>query len=274
MEKASSGSAAAIFYISWEKDNINTALRASGHPEMQYVNLPIQTDSQVANGEKRMARQDIILSHDSWGLTNKCRNPEKLLALIDWACSDEGQIILNSGFEGEHWIRDSNGKRVWTDLFVQAKTDPSVNKIEGLGLMPGLPYFKVYAADGQPHDLTMEMEWIDGQGLSDREKEVFQKLGWSSSLGWYLDNHLKIIQTGLERTIYINPSSDLGDIHTKMTETRVKYTAPIMMAKTDAEFETAYQAAMAEYDRLDHQAVIDELNRLYREQANELKKYE
>jgi hypothetical protein len=275
IEKASSGSIAVIDFLAWVVTGINTNLEAAGHPEMSYVRLPVQLDSQVAKNEKRLIRLETTRSFNSWGITKNCKNPEKLLKLIDWACSDEGQIMIYSGLEGDHWTRDANGRRVWTDLFVQARTDAKVNAKEGIGgiLTGGLPNFHVLAKDGQPHDLATQIEWIDGQGLNARQKEVFAKLGWDSSLTWYNKNG-KLGYTGLAGTVYVDPASNLGAIHTKMTETRLKYSAPLMLAKTDEEFESIWRTAMAEYDRMDHQSVIDEFNNQYQGRLAELRKYQ
>jgi hypothetical protein len=214
-------------------------------------------------------------SFSSAALTKNCKNPEKILALMDWACTDEGQIMLRSGLEGDHWIRDASGKRVWTDLYVQALKDPDLTRTEFIDASDytGLPVFNLLAADGQPHGLTTQIEWIDGQGLTERQKEAYTRLGWDSSLAWYSKN-IKLGYTGLAGTVYIDPASDLGAIHTMMTESRVKNSAPLILAKSDAEFEQIYRNAMAEYDRINHQSVIDEFNRQYREQASELKKYQ
>lgn len=274
MEKISRGSIAAVYYTGWLVTSSNNALREAGHPEMQYIRLPIQSDSQVANGEKRLVRMETTRSFDSWGITKNCKQPDKLMALIDWACTDEGQIMLRSGIEGTHWIRDSKGKRVWTDLFVQATKDNNVNAREGICMLglSGLPYFNVLAKDGQPHDLTSQIEWIDGQGLSPQEKDAYSKLGWDSSLTWYSKN-IKFGHTGVAGTVYVDPASNLGTIHTRMTETRLKHSGSLITAKTDAEFESAYQAAMEEYNRLNHKSVIDEFNRQYRAKLADLNKY-
>jgi ABC-type glycerol-3-phosphate transport system substrate-binding protein len=269
-EKISRGSVAVVNYTGWLLNN--SALREAGHPEMEYIRLPIQSDSQAANKEKRLIRMETTRSFDSWGITKNCKDPDKLLKLIDWVCTDEGQIILKSGIEGFHWTRDSSGKRVWTDLFVSLMKDPKVNVTEGVGLMRGLPNFNMLASDGQPHGLTDQIEWLDGQGLSERTKYVYTELGWDSSLTWYTNN-IKLGHTGIAGTVYVDPSSDLGAIHTRMTETRLKHSAALITAKTDAEFENAYRAAMAEYDRLDHKAVIDEFNRQYKEKIADLNKY-
>jgi ABC-type glycerol-3-phosphate transport system substrate-binding protein len=273
MEKVSRGSAAVMFYSGWFIDTVNTALRNAGHPEMEYIRLPIQSDSQVANNEKRLVRVETTRSFDSYGITKNCKDPEKLMALINWTCSDEGQIITRSGIQGAHWTLNAQGKRTWTDLFARAKLDPSVNAKEGIGMMRGLPLFNLPAKDGQPHDLSTQIEWIDGQGLSARQKEAYSKLGWDSSLTWYSKN-AKLGRTGVAGTVYIEPASELGSIHTRMTETRLKHSAALILAKTDAEFENVYQTAMAEYNRLNHASVINEFNRQYREKINSLSRYQ
>lgn len=267
-QKASTGSVAAMFYTVWLMNAANNALTDSGNEEMCYIRVPIQSDVSVANGEKRLVRMETTRSFNSWGLTKNCRDPEKIMKLLDWASTDEGQIMLRSGIEGVHWERDESGNRVWTDEFVKCKREATYNRTQGVGTFGagiGIPQFNLLAEDGQPHDLASTIEWIDGENLLPRQKEAYEKLGWDSSLTWYSEN-IALGHTGLAGSIYIDPTSDLGKLHIKMTETRVKHTAPMIMATTDEEFEAAYAAAMAEYDKLDHESVIDEFNRLYDEQ--------
>ena len=56
-----------------------------------------------------------------------------------------------------------------------------------------------------------------------------------------------------------------------MVEVRTKWSARMVLAESEQEFEQVYSDAMAEYDKLDHQSVIDELNRLYSEIPEELR---
>ena len=117
-----------------------------------------------------------------------------------------------------HWKRE-NGKRVPTETFIKAKQDPEFNNTQGLGLFSFLANFNLLAEDGQPHDLSCEMEYIDNLSLTDRQKEAYKALGWENSVDWYIKNGV-FAWTGLAGSIYIDPASELGKVHQKMTELR------------------------------------------------------
>jgi hypothetical protein len=135
-----------------------------------------------------------------------------------------------------------------------------------------MPYFNLLSADGQPHDVTAEQTYIDSKGLTPRAQAAFKALGWRSSKSWYLDNGF-FAPSGLSTAVYIDPASDLGKTHTKMVEVRLKYTTKLVLANSDAEFETIWQEAMAAYAKLKPEEVIAEYNRLIGITAAKLAEY-
>jgi len=48
-------------------------------------------------------------------LTSQCRNPEKVMEMLNWACSEEGGTFVMAGLEGMDWNRDASGKIVIKD---------------------------------------------------------------------------------------------------------------------------------------------------------------
>lgn len=67
-QKMSNGQAIAAYYATWLMGTANEALTAAGHPEMQYVHLPIQADSQAAEGQGRAVSAVYSFPYDSWGV--------------------------------------------------------------------------------------------------------------------------------------------------------------------------------------------------------------
>ena len=271
-EKLNKGKAIAGYYVTWCVGTANAAMIKSAKEKMQYINLPIQSNAQVAAGEKREIRVEASRPFDSWGLTTNCKQPERLLKLIDYMTTDEGQILLKSGVEGTHWtVQD--GKRVVTDVLKKATLDPEFNVSQGIGgWNNGLPSFSLLAADGQPHSLTSDQTYIDTQGLTPRQQDAFKAIGWKSSKSWYLDNGF-FAPSGLSTAVYIDPTTDLGKTGTKMSELRVRYSTKLIMAKSDAEFDTIWQEAMAAYEKLSPADYVTEMNRLLGVQATKLEEY-
>jgi putative aldouronate transport system substrate-binding protein len=271
-EKLNKGKALVGFYVVWCQGGANAAAIAAGKDNMQYISLPIQTNAQVAAGEKREIRMEASRPFDSWGLTTKCKDPARLMKLFDYMSTDEGQILLRSGIEGVHWNYEG-GKRVGTDLLKKATLDPVYNETQGIGGWGcGLPWFNLLAADGQPHALTADQTYIDTQGLTQRQQDSYKALGWTSSKSWYLENGF-FAPSGLSTAVYIDPTSDIGKTGTKMTELRIKYSTKLIMAASDAKFESIWNEAMAAYEKLSPATYIDEMNRLIGITATKLEEY-
>ena len=271
-EKLNKGKAIAGYYVTWIQGTANAEMIKNGKENMQYINLPIQSNAQVAANEKREIRVEASRPFDSWGITTNCKQPERIMELIDYMTTDEGQILLQSGVEGTHW-KVEGGKRVVTDELKKATSDPEYNVTQGIGGWGcGLPTFSLLSADGQPHRLTSDQTYIDTIGLTQRQQDSFKALGWKSSMSWYLDNGF-FAPSGLSTAVYIDPTSDLGKTGTKMTELRVKYSTKLIMAASDAEFDTVWEETMTAYEKLAPEDYINEMNRLLSTQAAKLEEY-
>jgi putative aldouronate transport system substrate-binding protein len=270
--KLNKGQAVAGFYVTWCQNGANSELIKSGQENMQYINLPIQSNSQVAAGEKREIRTEASRPFDSWGLTTKCKDPARIMAMIDYITTDEGQILMRNGIEGTHYTV-ADGKRVPTEEMTKC-SDATYNATQGLNMggMIGMPVFNLLAADGQPVDLTLDQTYIDSNGLTDRQKAAFTAIGWTSSKSWYKINGF-FAPSGMSTAVTVDPTTDLGATETKMTELRVKYSSMLILAKSDAEFEAIWQEAMTAYEKLNPEAVIAEYNRLIDVQSAKLASY-
>ncbi|MCI8595152.1 MAG: hypothetical protein HFF09_07885, partial [Oscillospiraceae bacterium] len=69
--------------------------------------------------------------------------------------------------------------------------------------------------------------------------------------------HFKPVDVGYAQSCALDTTSDLGKVGAKMVETRTKYTASLIMAEN---FETVWEELIEEYDKLDHETVIDAMN--------------
>ena len=260
--KLATGQAFAVWYAEWLARNANTELQNAGMTDYEYVKTFIQLDSQAAAGEPRSFKVETARPYESWALTKNCRYPERLIELIDWACTDEGQTILQCGFEGETYTIE-DGKRVPTEWLMNSSSEER-NQM-GLSQLVFLPMDKTRnSSDGQYYGLLNEQLYKDVTTLSDRQKEVYAKMGVEYSTQWG-DEHGAFVDTGTSGSISLDSTSEFAKIQQQMVECRVKWSAKLILAETDEEFESIWNDAVAEYDMLDHQSVVDEYNRLYQE---------
>jgi hypothetical protein len=255
----SNGSAISVFYVSWLNGTANAALTEAGHPEMSYIQLPIQLDSQYKAGQKRELTKAYSYPFQSWALTDKCKDPERLLTFLNWCYTEEGLLLLNSGIKDVHYTVDSDGVRQATDLVKNAAINNTLQD-EGLNVgngavLHGLPETAETYKDGKYYNLCLEGDFTDLL-LTDREKEAFQKLGWKDANAWWEDNAVWY-DPGFGLNVSLDADSEEAQIGTKMAEVRAKYTADMI---TKEDFEATYQAMVDEYNTLDHDSVIKALN--------------
>ena len=81
-------------------------------------------------------------------------------------------------------------------------------------------------------------------------------MGWETSNDWW-DENVNPVNAGFSQACALDTTSDLGKSGAKMVELRVKYSANLLMAD---DFDAVWNELMAEYDKLDHEAVIDAMN--------------
>ena len=259
--KCATGQALAVWYATWIPNN--KAMIEAGLEDYQYVSCFIQLDSQAANGEPRSFKVETARPFDSYAITTSARYPERLLELLDWACTDEGQTMLQCGFEGETYTIGEDGKRVPTDALMNLTTETQTQI--GLNIFDFLPRdISKNSQDGQYFNLRNESIYKDQAVLTERQREVYAKMGFEYSSQWG-DEHGAFVDTGTSGTISLDSTSEEAKIQQQMVDCRVKWSAKLIMAESDEEFESIWNDAMAEYDLLDHQRVVDEYNRLYAE---------
>jgi hypothetical protein len=271
-EKLKSGRALAAWYVTWDAVGANNDLAQAGHPELSYIKLPIMSKGALENGEQNWTPIQETRPFDYVWLTKNAKDPQRIMELVEWASSDEGQTLLRSGIEGVHYtIQD--GKRVPTEEYLNGPLeDPDYGIKQGFGLVGFLGNLMINSPkDNQPYNM-MNIPSIKDRNLNEVEKEVFAAMGWESSDDWWLKN-AEAKPVGLAAGMIIDPTSKFGALETRLTDFRVKNTLKLFKAASDEEFERIYNELVEEYNKMNPQSLVDEYNRLYQEALAELNKY-
>jgi putative aldouronate transport system substrate-binding protein len=129
LAKIASGRVLAISLPRWYYQSATTSLRADNKPERTYAYLPIVANDNV---ESRLMVDYGFAG--GWGImvTNKCKDPARLVEFFNYLCSEEAQILVNWGIEGENYDV-VNGKRVLQeDDRIGRVADPDYDKNTGV----------------------------------------------------------------------------------------------------------------------------------------------
>lgn len=272
-EKVQSGQALSIFYTAWLKDNANKQLEMAGKPELSYIQMPIQSNSQVQQGQKKNLRLESVRPYQSYMITKNAKDPYRIFELVDWAASDEGQTLLQSGVEGIHYTTE-NGERVMTDAMRQGYlNDPDYMAKQGFSMFDFLGVRPTSSKDGQPFNMLSDYKVSDEFNLTQTVRDAYETMGWEHSKDWYLKNGVPA-PAGLASGIILDPASAEGITSQKMVELRVRNSARLIQASSDEQFETIWNELMNQYEGLNPQSVVDKYNELFNEQMSQAEQYE
>ncbi|WP_409341713.1 extracellular solute-binding protein [Paenibacillus sp. MBLB4367] len=268
-EKLNSGRALSSWYVVWGLTAANQGLIDAGHPELQYINQPIRSKKQVERNEKRQIRVEDTRPFAIFAITKNAKQPERIKELVAWAATEEGRTLLQSGIEGEEYTV-VNGKRVPTDSYKKALTNPELSGSIGFGSFDFLGSVMSNAPDGVPYSMSLDPKLQDELQLTQGMRDAYKQLGWESSKDYFVKTG-EAANTGIAGTIAIDTTSELGALHQKMVDFRVKNSATLIVSpKTDEEFETMYQSVIASYKQLKPETVVNEYNKLYQEKQAQL----
>ena len=271
-EKMNSGRALSIWYTVWGLAGTNNGLIEAGHPEMQYINMPVRSMTQIERNEKRQIRVEDTRPFGIYAITKNAKHPERIQELLAWAATEEGRVLLQSGVEGVHYTI-VDGKRVPTEAYKKVLMDVEAQKSSGLGGMFNvLGYVYTNAPDGVPYSMHLDPNMQDEMQLTPGMREAYTQLGWKNSKDYFLQTGVAA-HTGIASSIVIDSNSELGSLHQRMVDFRVKNSAKLIVEpKSDEQFESLYQNVVDEYAKLNPQQVIEEYNRLYQEKNAELER--
>ncbi|GGD98351.1 extracellular solute-binding protein [Paenibacillus nasutitermitis] len=269
IEKLNSGRALSGWYALWGLSGVNQALIKAGQPEQQYIVLPVRSNTQVERNEKRLIMELDLVPFNNTIITKNAKDPKRIMELLDWASTDEGQTLIQSGIKDKHYTVDAQGIRVPTELFTTESLNAD-SKV-GIGLFSFLGLDARTGEDGQAFNVGSNPDYVDKLSQTAETMNAFEKLGWKTSVD-YWEKTAVGAKSGIVPSIKMDPNSPLIQTEQKMVEFRVKNSAKLMMAKDDAEFSKIWDDVIKEYDKLNPDDVINEYNKLYQEASAELNK--
>ena len=166
----------------WAFGNANDALVAEGRVNRTWVTTMPTFDGR----EPWYADFPVMNSNQGFGISSTAENPELLLEFLDTMLSQEWQIILHWGIEGEDFHVDANGRFYRTEEQRRNRDDlawRAENRLEALvdqlpkiqGLFPdsGFGYGNAWTPGDQPEEFFASLLPWDQEFLQSYGKETW-----------------------------------------------------------------------------------------------------
>ena len=128
--KIASGRVLSIAYPIWGYSAARTSLINDGMEERTFAFLPVVADERFVNPS---------LSDPGWGggwgisISSASRDPERAFEFLNWMASEEAQILVNWGIEGENFIVVDGRRVVPPEEQHRINTDPDHERRTGVG---------------------------------------------------------------------------------------------------------------------------------------------
>ncbi len=272
-EKFNSGLALGAFYVTWFTGGANSALK-SADKDYRYAVLPFRLKAQEENNDIRYHRTKTVRIFDMYGITKNARFPKRIMEVLNYTLTWEGQKLIGWGQEGIHY-NVADGKRVPSEEFLNGyENEPQYLVNQGIGgnqfLFLGLAFGRT--PNGQPsqiiHDPTIRF-----QTYSQELKNFYKSHAWENDLDPWNDIETRALSTGdWSQSIVCDPSSVEAKIEQRIKDLHNDTTVKLIMAADDNEFELIWNQAGEQLEELDADRVIDLYEKQYAEWIEKLGK--
>ncbi|MGN0180958.1 MAG: extracellular solute-binding protein [Candidatus Ornithomonoglobus sp.] len=256
LAKIASGRVVAFFDQRWNFQTAENTLHSQGMDDRQYAPVvPV-----LEEGIEPWYRDDSVVNAQcGFGISTSCEDPEGLLKFLDSIMTEEWQKYLQWGEEGVDYTVDENGMYYRTEVQREEQDSndwKAANKINAFyGLLP-----------------KIEGEYSDGNGssggynpdefyngLSDYDKEFFSNYGvktWTDFLNPRRENPPYYPAWQID----LVDGSDAQFANQKLTDLAVSYMPKMIMAGSEADFESLWKQYTDEISKVNVKAYEDRIN--------------
>ena len=173
--KISSGRVVGLSDAAWDYQDAETTLKSEGKAGSTYARLAVT----VSDEYKDQSLKDYGFG-GGWGIaiSESCENKERAFEFLDWMASDEAQVLLNWGIEGEHYTIEDGKRVVLPEVQEQKNTDPDFGKKTGIGAyVYPFPQRGVGAVDSTGNSYTTTTIESVVANYNDAQKETLAGYG-------------------------------------------------------------------------------------------------
>ena len=281
-QKLETGRALSTFYVTWELPDINKALKAAKKSQYSYVIMPIMLKSQIADKQSRVGTITDAYTSQTIVITKNSKNYDKIMQIVNWACTEEGQNLLGWGIKGKHYTVGTDGLKVPTAAYIACAngTGSDTHFNDGLGNLTSYFFFGLssgYDKNGQCYNIIHDTS-VQNAAMDNATKDIYSHYGWTSVTDPWKKNkqfsYKLIHSTDAMSKGNSDAQAEENVLNTKLGNYRDNHLAGLIMASSDADFEAKWANFVAGYKAIDPKGIVKQkANEGYKETQDLLKKY-
>ncbi|MCV4235641.1 ABC transporter substrate-binding protein [Virgibacillus sp. LDC1] len=264
--KISSGRVLGVIDQEWGFGNATNALRTSGKENRTYARFPIQLDEST----KDATFQDTgYVAGWGVGITTSAKDPVRIIKFLDYLASEEGQVLMNWGIEGEHY-NVVDGKRVIPADVQERKTYDNANftKETGIGLYNAMfPRYGDGVKDSTDNYYTTNFPETIIENYTPSAKETLKAYGvemWKDL--WPKQEEFEVKPWGVAYNIPVPSDSNINITYKKVEEITRKRIPEIILADP-AKFDALYDQFLKELNDAGAEKMEQEYTQLVRDRV-------
>ncbi|MEK4981212.1 ABC transporter substrate-binding protein [Bacillus sp. FSL K6-6540] len=264
--KISSGRVLGVIDQEWGFGNATNALRTAGKENRTYARFPIQLDEST----KDATFQDTgYVAGWGVGITTSAKDPVRIIKFLDYLASEEGQVLMNWGIEGEHY-NVVDGKRVIPEDVQERKTYDNANftKETGIGLYNAMfPRYGDGVKDSTDNYYTTNFPETIIENYTPAAKETLKAYGaemWKDL--WPKQEEFDVKPWGVAYNIPVPSDSNINITYKKVEEITRKRIPEVILADP-AKFDALYDQFIKELNDAGAEKMEQEYTQLVRERV-------
>ncbi|GEM04890.1 ABC transporter substrate-binding protein [Halolactibacillus miurensis] len=223
ISKLSTGRVLSVADQDWNIGDARSALIQDGMENRTFAPLPVVLDE----SKTHQALKDYGFA-GGWGIaiSSTSEHQEEAFDFLDWMASEEAQILVNWGVEGEHYEVVDGERVMFDEVREKLETDANYSKESGVGyyIYP-FPQWGTAAVDSNGQSITRDNKEQVIEGQLAPEKDALAAYGMELWIDWFpAQDELEISNHGAAANFSIPSGSDLQIIQQRaddITEQRI-----------------------------------------------------
>jgi len=264
--KIAQGRVVGVIDQKWGFQSAIDTLKKDGKPGATYGFYSVQLDDSTVDHTFEptgfMGGYGLMISKDA-------KNPERIIQLLDYLASDEGQVLINWGIEGKHYSVNDGKRIIPQDIQDQKSNDASnFRKTTGIGLWNNYaPHYGDGMQDSTGNYYTTNFPEQIQKTYTDEDKKVLAAYGKSTWKDFFpSEKDFAAKPWGAAWNLPVPSDSDANIIYNKLTPIVRKRIPEIILSKP-SEFDAKWDAFMAELEKNDVKKYEDEYTKYIQERV-------